>query len=97
MIMFCAMICASKMPRNSISARAQTSSAKATGMPSAMAPQSEARKTRIVIYSMPCRVWAARSSWYSPAKIRSSASESRPLASRHSRTATMMPIPTEVK
>ena len=48
-IRFCAMICASIMLSWYISATAQTISANAIGMPSAMAPSSENRKTAMVM------------------------------------------------
>ena len=48
LIRFCAMICASIMLSWYMSAAPQTSSANAIGMPSAMAPSSENRKTAMV-------------------------------------------------
>ena len=52
---FCARICASNMSMCHISAAPHSSREKAIGMPSAMAPSSEKRKTAMVMMELPSR------------------------------------------
>src|SRR6185369_433479 len=59
LMMFCATICESKMSSECISAMPHTISAKAIGMPSAIAPSSETVKTAMVMAGPRSRVLVA--------------------------------------
>ena len=55
LMMFCAMICESKMSSECIKATPHTIRAKAMGIPSAIAPSSESVKTAMVTRGLACR------------------------------------------